>query len=84
MKHYTAICQTLCGGPICGVTHGDKYPDDMQPDLFPSKYKAKQDILEVFEEGGDADDWDIEEVTVDGDLMTIVGTGQVFNWREGH
>ncbi len=81
---YATIVQTLCSDPICGVIHNSAEPDDVEPELFNTKAEARADIWENLAAGIDASDWDIETVTLDGDLMTIVDTGQTFNWREGH
>ncbi|MEY8194462.1 MAG: hypothetical protein RPR28_06350 [Cycloclasticus sp.] len=71
---YALICHTMCG-LSCGIVD-DK---GIEPDLYSTKKEAQKELDDF-----DSEDWEVEEVTVDGDYMTIVETGRKFNWREGH
>ncbi|MEY8251347.1 MAG: hypothetical protein RPR91_03100 [Colwellia sp.] len=71
---YALICHTLCG-LSCGITGAIK----IEPDLYSTKEEAQKELDDF-----NSEDWEIEEVTVDGDYITIVETGRKFNWREGH
>jgi len=70
---YAIICHSMCG-ISCGVV-GDK---EIEPDLYLTQEEAQKELDEF-----DSEDWEVEQVTVDGDYMTIVETGREFNWRDG-
>lgn len=80
MKTFAIIIDTYCG-PSIGVDTDDQGIES--PSLHPSKYNAKQEIIQAKEEGMDVDDWSVEEVVHNGDQITIVRTGEKFNWKEG-
>ncbi len=78
MKKFAIICASMCG-LSCGVI-GDK---EIEPDLYATAQLAQEEIDDMASEGVGVEDWDVEQVTVDGDIVTIVETGQTFNWRDG-
>jgi hypothetical protein len=64
---------------MCGLSCGIVDDKGIEPDLYSTKKEAQKELDDF-----DSEDWEVEEVTVDGDYMTIVETGRKFNWREGH
>lgn len=77
---YAVIIECIGGSKTIG--HDEQDDGSIMPTLFEKQWEALKDIDDCMNDGLDVSDWSVEKVTVQGDTVTLVDTGETFNWRE--